>query len=69
MATDIITQAIQKAVDLREEKHGLYKTVSANRSFLRNADESGLLTDEQAAWLADFYPLKAAKGTGADEAA
>lgn len=68
VATDIITQAIQTAVNLREQKEQTYDAIAANRRWLRDSDATGLLTAEQSAWLADFYPPKAPKnGDGTAE--
>lgn len=67
MATDIIVQAIQRAVDLREEKDRVYASIQANRRWLRDSDATGLLNAEQSAWLAEFYPPKAARGEGGDD--
>lgn len=67
MATDIITQAIQRAVDLREQKEQTYAAIQANRRWLRDSDATGLLTAEQSAWLSEFYPPKAARGEGGED--
>lgn len=68
MATDIITQAIQRAVDLRTQKEETYKSISSNRRWLRDSSDSGLLTAEQDAWLAEFYPPKAPRGESTEDA-
>ena len=49
------------AVELSTEKEELYGRIAANRSILRNLVTTGQVSDEQAVWIADHYPVKARK--------
>lgn len=65
---DMIQQAVHQAKELEYEMASLRQDIDANRRFLRLFGETGNLTDEQAAWLADFYPSKG-RGTSRDDEA
>lgn len=65
---DMIQQAVHQAFELEYELASIRQDIDANRRFLRLFGETGNLTDDQAAWLADFYPAKG-RGTSRDDAA
>ena len=63
---DMVADAIKQAKELEFESALIRQDVDANRQFLRLFAKTGNLTDAQAKWLADFYPLKG-RGTSRND--
>lgn len=63
---DMVQSAIQQAKELEYEQAMIRVDIDANRKFLRLFAQTGNLTDAQAKWLSDFYPLKG-RGTSRTE--
>lgn len=47
---------LTQAATLREEKEALFKRVGANREALRNAANTGFVSDEQRKAIEEWYP-------------
>lgn len=52
-----VNRLLEFAASLRGEKLALFKRIDANRQILRNYKELGLLSDEQATAVDEFYPV------------
>lgn len=49
---------IRRAKELEKARGELQKKIGANRDFLRLMEANDELTEQEAAWLSVFYPLK-----------
>lgn len=61
--------AIQTAKQLEYDRAQLLKRVDANRKLLRLLDENELLSEDEGAWLDDFYPTRERGATRDENAA
>lgn len=63
----MVTDAIERALALRDEKTDLLKRIGDNRQLLRLLDSNDSLSSEESAWLAEFYPVKVYSRSEAEE--
>jgi len=59
-----VTQMLQAASDLSDEKDALMARIKANREVLRNMKTQGFVDDEQSAAIDEWYPVRERKGKG-----
>lgn len=60
----LINMYLQRAQDLADERDAVSVRIVSNRSLLRDMRTDGLLSDEQAAAIEEFYPTRTRNNSG-----